>query len=56
MTKTFKATRDGFILGTHYAKDAPVPLTEAQAKYLSAPYGDDVVLDEPKAVAPAKDK
>lgn len=56
MTKTYKATRDGFIVGKHYAKGDPVPLTEAQAKYLSAPYGDDVVLDKPAAKPAAKDK
>lgn len=56
--KTYKAARDGFIIGKHYAEGDAVPLTETQAKYLSAPYGDDVVLDKPKAAAAAlaKDK
>ena len=57
MLPTYKAARDGFIIGTHYAKDQPVPLSAQQAKYLSAPYGDDVVLDAPKSAdKPTKDK
>ena len=43
----YKATRDGFILGNHFKKGAKVPLTEAQAKYMAAPYGDDVEVVEP---------
>lgn len=60
---TYKATRDGFIIGTHYAKDEPVPLSDLQAKYLTAPYGDAVYVPEDKPVSdkpaptksPAKD-
>lgn len=52
---TYKAARDGFIIGKHYAKGDVVPLTAKQAKYLTSPYGDDVVIDKPKPT-PAKDK
>jgi hypothetical protein len=50
----YKATRDGFIVGKHYKKGDAVPLTANQAKYLSAPYGNDVVLDKPKPADKAK--
>ncbi|MGV8955974.1 MAG: hypothetical protein ACOH2M_33080 [Cypionkella sp.] len=52
---SYTSTRDGFILGTYYAKGAAVPLTEAQAKYLVAPYGDAVSVakaKEPEAEKP----
>ena len=48
---TYTANSDGFILGKHYAKGAPVPLSAAQAKYLVAPYGNTVSVARPK---PAK--
>lgn len=48
MTKKYYAVRDGFVLGAFYAKGAQVPLTQEQAKYLTAPLGDDVTSVAPR--------
>jgi hypothetical protein len=40
MSKSYVAASDAFILGTHYTAGDPVEVTQAQAKYLTAPLGD----------------
>lgn len=45
---TYKALKSGFIIGKYYDEGAAVPLTAMQAKYLSAPYGNDVQAVDPK--------
>lgn len=55
----YRASADSFIIGNHFKKGAIVPISAEQAKYLVAPYGDAVYVDEPKEPAPAtpaKDK
>ena len=50
----YKVTEDGFVQGDYYKKGDKIPMTPAQAKYLTAPHGDKLVpVGKPKTSKPA---